>query len=465
MLYLIVTLGIGIFSGRSIRNFSHFAVGHRNFTAFIIFCTLSASYIGGGYTIGNAAKVYSHGMIYAFALLGFSLKEILVGTLIAPRMKHYQDCLSVGDMIAKTYGNSPQIFTGIFAVLICAGILGAQINALSTIFHTFFPEINTLIGVLISFFIIIIYCTLGGMKAVVYTDVFQFLILAVGIPILFISGLHKVGGWSTINTSVPTGFLFPFGSAHQIWVLLGLFIAFMFGEILVPPYVQRLFMTNPKSTCRGTVASGILSIPVFIITGLIGLIAYTNNHTLNSNLALPYVIMNLAPPVLKGFLIAALIAIIMSSAAGFLNAAAISFINDIMQPICRSKIFDLNFSQLALLRITKITTFLVGVLAVFFAMGLKNALDILLFSYNLWSPIVLVPLVAAIFGIAGRGAFHYFISALGGFAGAMLWRGFIANVAYLNSATFGILVNLLLFIIMYNFLRPMPKKRVNSNCL
>jgi SSS family solute:Na+ symporter len=76
-------------------------------------------------------------MVYAVALLGFSLTVILVALFIAPKMDKYRDCLSIGDIIAKSYGKTAQIITGVFSMIICAGILGAQVGAMGAIFERF----------------------------------------------------------------------------------------------------------------------------------------------------------------------------------------------------------------------------------------------------------------------------------------------------------------------------------------
>jgi len=143
--FLIATLLIGILSSKNIGSFHRFSVGNRSFSSFIIFATLSASFIGGGYTLGNAGKVFSNGMLYAFALLGFSLKEILVAKFIAPRMGNYKDCISVGDMIEKHYGGNAKVMTGVMGVMLCTGILGAQVGAMGAVFNTFF-HLNALWG-------------------------------------------------------------------------------------------------------------------------------------------------------------------------------------------------------------------------------------------------------------------------------------------------------------------------------
>ena len=115
--FLIANLVIGYLSSKKIVSFESFSVGNRSFSSVLIFCTLSATFIGGGYTIGNAGKVFSGGMVFAFALLGFSLKEILVATFIAPRMDNFRDCHSVGDMMQKSYGLKAKYVTGTLVII------------------------------------------------------------------------------------------------------------------------------------------------------------------------------------------------------------------------------------------------------------------------------------------------------------------------------------------------------------
>ena len=55
--YLLVILGLGLWSGRGTKNLKTFAVAQRSYSWFVIFATLSASFIGGGFSIGNAEKV------------------------------------------------------------------------------------------------------------------------------------------------------------------------------------------------------------------------------------------------------------------------------------------------------------------------------------------------------------------------------------------------------------------------
>ena len=68
-----------------------FAAGGRKYSSLALFATLSASYIGGGYTFGISEKVFQFGIIQAICLLGFSLQQILIAIFIAPKMKIFYD--------------------------------------------------------------------------------------------------------------------------------------------------------------------------------------------------------------------------------------------------------------------------------------------------------------------------------------------------------------------------------------
>lgn len=438
VLFLIANLYIGYLSSKKVINFSHFSVGHRGFSSILIFCTLSATFIGGGYTIGNAGKVFSSGLIYSFALLGFSLKEVLVACFVAPRMGRFNDCHSIGDIMVKQYGMKVKVITGLLSLLICGGILGAQVGALAAIFDTTLP-ISPTVGVVIAFAILLVYSSLGGMRAVVFTDTLQFCILAIGIPLTFFIGLYHIGGWHKVTAIVPNHYIDFLYSPARWGVFALLFVTFIFGETLVPPYVQRLFMAKDvRSTFKGTLASGLVSIPIFLLCGGIGLIAYAYNQHMNPNNAFTAVASHLLPVGVRGLVIAALLSIILSSAAGFLNAASISFVNDIVKPLKK------HDERLNYLRLARLSTIIVGVIAVIFAFSVKGVLDILLTAYNFWSPIMLVPLLAVIFKV-NASAKDFFVGAALGIAGELVWQYVLHSPQGIPPLLFGLLCNFMAF--------------------
>jgi solute:Na+ symporter, SSS family len=441
IVYLFIILLVGIWAGKGVKTLTQFSVAGRSFKSMIIFATLSASFIGGGFSMGNAEKVFLFGIVNIFALWGFSLKEILVAKYIAPRMDSYKSAITVGDIMGQHYGKASKIVTGIFSVMVCAGILGAQVGGIGYIFHVFLG-LEQIYGILIGCGIVIIYSTVGGMRSVVFTDVIQFVVLSIGIPLTLIIGLNKVGGFSAIQAAAPVSHFSFLGGYKTILTFVSLFLTFLLGETLVPPYVQRLFLAKDTShTRKGTLWSGLFSIPFFAVTGGIGLVALTLKSDLDPNLSMPFVIKEVLPVGLRGIVIAGVISIVMSSADSFLNAASVSFINDVVTPLKKVKI---NIKQ-ELLAVRFINLF-VGVISIIFAIKIKSILDILIYSYNFWSPIVLVPLVAAIMGVKANTK-SFFFGSISGIIGVIIWNFILHNPKGIDGLIIGIFCNGIAFFI------------------
>lgn len=437
--YLALVLAIGLWQGKKVKDLRTYAVAGRGYTSWVIFATLSASFIGGGFSMGNAEKVFRFGILNIVVLWGFSLQQFLVARFVAPRMERYSHAISVGDIMACHYGKIGQVFTGIFTFIFCAGILGAQVGATGNIFNILLG-IHKSWGMFIGIGIVIIYNTVGGMGGVVATDVLQFVILAIGLPLTLILGIVHAGGLNNMVSLLPAGHFTIPGDYFNWLMLISLFLTFLLGETLSPPYVQRLFLgKNVGHTIRGNMASAIFSVPFFVVTGVIGLVALSINPSIDPNLAMPYVIKEILPIGLRGLVIAAVIAIVMSSADSFLNAASVSSINDVLRPLKllpADKRKDLFIAQCM--------NVLLGVLAIIFALSIQSVLDILIYSYNFWAPIILVPLVSAIIGVKVSTR-HFVAGGLGGVLGVLIWKVLFKNPYGIDGLIIGVLGNLIVF--------------------
>jgi SSS family solute:Na+ symporter len=296
--------------------------------------------------------------------------------------------------------------------------------------------------------IVIAYTTIGGMRAIVLTDIFQFIALAVAIPLTLYLGIQAVGGWDAALAAIPADHLEIPGSAMTAVAFVSLFLTFLLGETLVPPYLQRLYIgKDARNTARGTLLSGVFSIPFFAITGAIGLVALAMDPDLDPNTALPFVINAVLPVGLKGLVIAGVISIVMSSADSFLNSAAIALTKDVVEPLRKEK---LTTEQALLL--AKIATLAVGVLAVVFAISIESVLDILIYAYQFWAPIILVPLLGVLLGV--RADLRSFLAGAGaGILGALLWDQLLKEVTGFDGLVIGVLCNLIAFGFMASFSR------------
>lgn len=437
VVYLLLMLTVGLLASRKVNSFKEFALSGGNYGAFIVFATLSASFIGGGFSSGNAAKVFLFGVGNIVCLWGFSLKELLVARYIVPRMDQFSEAVSAGDIIRKTYGKGAQILTGFFSMLLCAGIVGAQVGAMGDVFSVF-TGMNEIYGILIGCGIAIVYSTFGGMKAVVITDIIQFIILAVGVPLVLLLGVPQIGGFSGLVSDLPPGHL-SWIPSNLTWIAFAsLFLTLLLGETLVPPYVQRLLIGRDlKETARGTYWSGIFSIPFFAVTGLIGLLALKLDPTMDSNLALPSAIKMVLPAGLRGLVVAGVISIVMSSADSFLNSAAVAFTNDIYKP-WKTK----EMSTSSELFCARTVNLIAGILAIFVAISIPNLLDILIFAYTFWAPVILVPLAGAILGF-GRGPKSFFAGAVSGIIGILVWKYGLHDPGRFDGLIFGVFTSLI----------------------
>jgi SSS family solute:Na+ symporter len=434
VVYLALVLTVGLLASRGIRNLHHFSVAGRSYSSAVVFATLSASFIGGGFTMGNAEKVFTWGIVNIFALWGFSLKEILVATFIAPHIDAFSEAISVGDIMEQAYGRIAKLVSGCFAVLLCAGIVGAQVGATGYIFKLFLGIPHSW-GIFFGFGIVVLYATIGGMKAVVLTDLLQFVILSIGIPLTLILGLYKAGGFEVVRAAVPAGHL-SFLDGKTPLAFVSLFLTFVLGETLVPPYVQRLLIGRSAAhTARGTLLSGLYSIPFFAVTGGIGLVALALKPELDPNMALPYVIQQVLPWGLKGMVVAGIIAVVMSSADSFLNGAAVAFSNDVVGSLRRRPLSDRQALLLA-----KFTTLLVGILAIVFAIKIKSILDLLIYAYHFWAPVIVIPLATALFRI--KAGTRVFLAGCGaGLVGMVLWNTMLNAPGDVDGLIVGVLAN------------------------
>lgn len=438
--YLLIVIYIG-FTSRKLGGFREFAISHGHYGWLAIFCTLSASFIGGGFSMGNAAKVYAGGIAYPLALLGFSVQIILVALLIAPRIKMFPGAVSVGDLIEPAYGKKARITTGAFSMLICSGILGAQIGALGAIFKVYLGVLP-IVGIGIGCAIVFFYSTVGGMTAVVKTDILQFCVLIIGIPLLFVMGVMKCGGWTAFAHAIPESHVRIISDQMPLASFLSLFLVFLLGETLVPPYVQRLLIgRDAKATVKGNFWSGVLSGPFFLIAGGLGLVALQLQPDLASNLAMPTAVKTIAPIGLSGFLIAGMISIVMSSADSFLNASSVALVEDVITPLRKDRL-----PEQQMLKIARWANVLTGSVALIFAVAIPNVLDILIAAYDYWAPTVLIPLVAVLLGFkVARPSFY--AAVIAGTATTLLWsyglrapwgiQGFVVGTI-VSLAAFGI---------------------------
>lgn len=451
--YFALLVVIGVQSIRRVRTSDDFAVAGGRIIWPVIFATLAASFLGGGSSMGNAGNVFSDGYVFLFAFFAFSLQTVLIGVFVAHKLRRYAGAHTVGDVMEHHYGRFSRLLSGVLSIAVCAGILGAQALAIGTVFNTLL-DVNKVVGIVVGMGIVLLYSTFGGMWAVIQTDVLQFIILGVFLPVTLLIGLFKLGGPGELAARVPdvhTSFL----GNWTVVAFIGVFLAFLLGETLVPPYTQRAFAAkDPRASRLGYLTAGIFSFGFFFVTASIGMVALLLFPNIAPDQALPTVVANLLPVGVTGLVLAALLAVIMSTADSYLNSTAVSFVKDIYVPFLRP-----TSSDRQRLIAQRVLTLAVGVGAVVFALSAPSIIDALLLSYDLWAPTVVIPLIAAvIWGIRSPAAG---VSAvLAGGATMAVWKWVLGEPFGITGLMAGVVVNIVVLVSVYLLTKPLSGARV-----
>lgn len=441
--FLYITLYIGLRSSRSIKTFKDYAIGNRKFSDFAIFCTLAASCIGGTSTMGCAGKTYSVGVAQIIVQLGVPFALLIVSLVFAQRFGNYYGCCSLGDIFYQAYGKTGKIMAGITGCLyevISSGIqfmgMGTALNILTGI-----PYIPCL---LISAGIVFIYTGKGGVRAVTYTDVLQFIVLSVAIPLMLVIVLRKIGGVHQLFASLPVSHSTISGDTLHRYLFLAL--PFMLPT-LSPIYVQRFLMaknrTQGSSACFKTF---LVYLGVVFMSVLLGLCARVILPNLpKADNALVALVGQCLPTGVYGFVVAGILAVLMSTVDSQLNSGSIMFVNDVIVPLSRR-----NISDKMKLKMSKWAAWLIGIGATVFASYSTSIFEVKVVGKSLWLSVILIPLYFLLFNlrISVKGLLT---SAFVGLGTIILWNANLKPITKVDGLFPGVLANFILVSCFYFF--------------
>ena len=340
--YLALLLWVGVRSARRVRSSDDYTLAGRDVPWIVVLATTAATMLGGGASVGMVSELGRIGIAAAFVTCGWHLQLIFTGMFVAPRLRGL-NLITVGDYIHDKFGPLARELAVVNSVVFLVGALAAQMAAIGTM-------TNIILGVpygtalLIGAAVTIFYSTIGGIRAVVSTDVIQFVILIVGFGIASALLMSRQGGFAVMEAAAHEGQFHLTGHLTTL-ELISLFVAFLLGEAFVPPYVVRcLIAKNQHHAKWGVSGAGIfllLFLPIAtVILGTAAQInpevrtaienekqalltdAAENQRTLTeedalkqaSQVTFPTLVRVTFHPIFSGIMIAAIIAAVMSSA-------------------------------------------------------------------------------------------------------------------------------------------------------
>lgn len=392
--YFIFIFTKGIRRSREIDDSDDFLVAGRNIGWFFLLCTMGATVIGGGASIGAIGRTYEWGILMLVVSSAWYIHFIFSGLFVAPYFRK-EKLYTVAGYFGNRYGEKSRFIAFLLSVLFSVGMLGAQMVAFGKIITTMIPEAPYNWAVIVGGGMVILYSTAGGLLAVIHTDVFQFVILIAGFIItLLLCVPDLLANAPTIRMNIPQEFFQIEGGKGWIF-LVTTFLAFLLGETFSPAYATRYCVgKNIKQTKRGLVGAGAF-LAVFFPVVLFFIAIYARIHfpSIDSEQALPMTILKLNNPFVGGLIIAALMCAVMSSADSVLNSSTAIFVKDLFEKY----IYKRRKRHPRELLIARSFSFSLGVLGIIMALLLPNIIDLLLLTYNLWAPGIIVPVVYGVF--------------------------------------------------------------------
>ena len=387
------------------KNTEDYFLAGRNVGWFVIGASIFASNIGSEHVVGLAGTGFESGTPMAHYELHAWI-VLLLGWLFLPFYIR-SGAFTMPEFLEKRFDAKSRWFLSVFS------LIAYVLTKVSVTIYAGGIVVSELLGIPFwygAIGVVVftgIYTVIGGMKAVIYTETLQALVLILGSIIITYLGLQEVGGWSelrsTVITASPDHFNMwrPMNDPDFPWTGL------LFGGTIVGIWywctdqyiVQRtLAANNIKIGRRGAIFGAylkLLPIFIFLIPGIIAYALSIQNEGVfsieDADRAFPMLVKTLLPVGLKGLVAGGLMAALMSSLASVFNSCSTIFTIDIYKKL------KPNESEKKLLNVGKLATTVIVILGIIWIPIMEKIGGGVMYQYLQNVQSYIAPPVAAVF--------------------------------------------------------------------
>ena len=381
LLYLLFSVGIGLYASTRVHNSKDFVVAGRNLPLPIVTATVFATWFGAETVLGISATFVKDGLGAVVAdPFGASMCLIIAGLFFAPLL-YRMNLLTIGDYYRARYNRTVELIMTICIMISYLGWVAAQVTALGLVFNVVSGgAIDQQTGMVIGVSVVLAYTMFGGMWSVALLDFVQMTVIMTGM--LFIAFLisPQAGGVAAIVSHAQSSGklqLLPSGGA-EVWIpFIGAALTMMLGSIPQQDVFQRMTSAKDEKTAvRGAVAGGVLYfafafVPMFLAyaatliePGVFGELIETD-----SQMVLPNLILHHTPLIAQIFFFGALLSAIMSTASATLLAPSVMFTENILKHFALK-----HMSDQQMLRTMRIIVVTFGGLVLWFALHSESSI-------------------------------------------------------------------------------------------
>lgn len=345
ILYLLVSVGIGLAAARRVHTARDFAVAGRSLPLPIVIATVFATWFGAETVFGISATFVKDGLHGVVAdPFGSSLCLILAGLFFARRL-YRLNLLTIGDYYRLRYNRTVEVLCTLCIVASYLGWVAAQIKALGLVFNVVTDGVVTQpLGMVIGAAIVLTYTTFGGMFSVAILDFVQITVIMGGMLYIgsVISGL--AGGVGAVLTHAAAADKLEFFPAANFnaWIpFIGAWMTMMLGSIPQQDVFQRITSAKDEQTAvRGSVLGGTLYflfafVPMFLAYSatLVDPQMFGALLQKDPQLVLPTLILQHTPVFAQIIFFGAVLSAIMSCSSATLLAPSVAFSENIIKEI------------------------------------------------------------------------------------------------------------------------------------
>ncbi|MBP6897708.1 MAG: sodium:solute symporter family protein [Pseudacidovorax sp.] len=341
IVYLLVTIGIGLYAARRVKNTTDFAIAGRHLPLFMIVTTTFATWFGSETVLGIPAKFIEGGLGGVVEdPFGAGTCLILVGLFFAGKL-YRMTLLTISDYYRERYGRFIEVVCSLIIMLSYLGWVSAQVTALGLVFNLLSGgAVSVPGGMVIGVISILAYTLFGGMWSVAVTDFVQMIILVAGLSIIAVFAGNMAGGADKVIDLAASKELFKFWpepSWHDIVFFFAAAITMMLGSIPQQDVFQRVMSANNvKAATRGPVIGGVAyilfaAVPMFLVASALIIMPEQTTALLKEDpqKVLPTLVMEKMPFIMQVFFFGALLSAIKSTASATLLAPSVTFTENI----------------------------------------------------------------------------------------------------------------------------------------
>lgn len=381
----LLCLWIGKRSAKGMKGQDDYFLAKRSVRFFPLMMTFVATQIGGGLVLGAADEAYRYGWAVLCYPIGISIGLVLLGLGCGKKL-YALNLGTIAEIFEVKYGSSfLRKIASLLSIISLFMIFVAQLIAAKK----FMVALGFDSALCFNAFwaIVILYTAIGGLKAVISTDIFQAIaFIAIFILCFFISLNHLPQGISSVFTE---GFSLSMTESSVLkstklfgWMFMPLLFMLIEQDMGQRCFAADSYKTVVKSTCVGAVCILLFScIPIFF-----GILAKTLGLSLSGNESiLMKVMQHMTNPYVCALFACGILLVIISTADALINA------------IGSNLSLDFPFFKRKSLMISKLMTISIAYFGVLFSYFFKNIVDVLIQSYELSISCLLVPIIMALF--------------------------------------------------------------------